>query len=228
MVRGCGARSARPIPLARRPANWILADWQRASRARAIPRSELSGLRVFRRECVMQYFPVLSNKFSFTTTVTLALLADDYRVVYEPIDYYRRIGQSKITPRHFMDFTVLVLRMAMLFQPLRIFVPLAFLCGLSGLLRYSATHCPVPTQFERQLVVALPAALSTSGRSPPAGGVQLLLIGMVADGVLRRMAQHSRRPVVSHGVIRPEAYDPATDHTTRCRFSETRCRRSMT
>src|SRR5207344_1534624 len=91
-----------------------------------------SGLRAFRRQCVTQYFSILSNRFSFTTTGTLALLADDYLVVYHPINYYQRVGKSKITPRHFMDFIVLVLRMAMLFQPLKVFTPLAFSCGFLG------------------------------------------------------------------------------------------------
>ena len=84
---------------------------------------------------VLQYFPILSNRFSFTTTSTLAFLADNYRVIYHPIDYYERVGKSKIRPWHFMDFTVLVLRMAMLFQPMRVFVPAAFLCGFLGLLK---------------------------------------------------------------------------------------------
>jgi hypothetical protein len=94
-----------------------------------------SGLRAFRRDTVAQYFSVLSDKFSFTTTVTLALMADEYLVRYLPIDYYARIGKSKIVPRHFFDFCVLVLRMAMLFRPLRVFLPLSGLLGAAGILK---------------------------------------------------------------------------------------------
>ncbi|MEP7340990.1 MAG: glycosyltransferase family 2 protein, partial [Acidobacteriota bacterium] len=91
------------IPLIRKPGKWMLRWLAERIAGQKIPDLN-SGLRVFRRELAMQYFPVLSNKFSFTTTITLALLADDYHVAYHPIDYYARVGQSKIVPRHFMDF----------------------------------------------------------------------------------------------------------------------------
>lgn len=209
-----GARTGKHvhIPFARRPAKWLIGRLAARIAGRPIPDLN-SGLRAFRRECVRQYFPVLSNQFSFTTTVTLALLADDYRVVYEPIDYYPRIGRSKIVPRHFIDFTILILRMAMLFQPLRVFVPLALLCGASGALK---VLFDVGALFPRNAALGwsllYQPVLSTSAVLLLLVGLQLMLIGMVADGVLRRMAQHSRRPVVSHGLVRPETRsDPATD-----------------
>src|SRR5581483_6284821 len=159
-----------------------------------------SGLRAFRRECVEQYFPILSNRFSFTTTSTLALLADDYRVVYQPIDYYQRIGKSKITPRHFMDFVVLVIRMAMLFQPLKVFVPLAFTCGLMGLFKvvYDVASFSLRTGHLDWSFLYQPV-LSTSAILLLLVGLQLLLIGMLADGILRRIALQST-PVPSHGI----------------------------
>jgi len=94
-----GARTGADVPHSwpRKPAKWVL-GWL-ATRIAGHPIPDLnSGLRAFRRDCVKQYFPILSNRFSFTTTLTLALLADDYRVVYHPIDYYRRVGNSKIVP----------------------------------------------------------------------------------------------------------------------------------
>src|SRR5581483_4862849 len=158
-----------------------------------------SGLRAFRRECVEQYFPILSNRFSFTTTVTLAFLADDYRVVYQPIDYYKRIGKSKITPRHFMDFVVLVLRMAMLFQPLKVFVPLAFGCGLLGALKvvYDIASFSLRTGTFNWSLLYQPV-LSTSAILLLLVALQLLLIGMLADGILRRIALHNEPLVSSH------------------------------
>src|SRR5262245_53657974 len=124
------------IPWVRRPAKWILGWLANRIAGRKIPDLN-SGLRAFRSECVRQYFSILSNRFSFTTTVTLALLADDYRIVYHPIEYYRRLGKSKITPRHFMDFMILVLRMAMLFQPLKVFVPVGTTLLSVGFLKFS-------------------------------------------------------------------------------------------
>ncbi len=131
-----GARTGRDvsIPWMRRPAKWLLGWLATRISDQSIPDLN-SGLRAFRRACAEQYFPILSNRFSFTTTLTLALLADDYRVVYHPINYYARVGRSKIQPRHFMDFVVLILRMSMIFQPLRVFVPLATTFGIAGALK---------------------------------------------------------------------------------------------
>lgn len=209
-----GARTTRVshIPLIRRPAKWILGKLANQIAGRKIPDLN-SGLRAFRRDCVRQYFPILSNRFSFTTTSTLALMADDYRVVYHPIDYYARVGQSKIKPRHFMDFMMLVLRMAMLFQPMKIFVPLAVGCiglGLVKLLFDIVSFYPRTGTFSWDLLVQ--PVLSTSAVLLLLVGLQLLLIGMVADGALRRIAQHNGPLVPSHGVRVVEAAPFAAAH----------------
>jgi len=200
MVVGARTGPEVHIPPMRRPAKSFLA-WL-AARIAGQPIADLnSGLRVFRRECVRQYFSILSNRFSFTTTVTLALLADDYLVVYHPINYYRRIGRSKISPRHFMDFTILVLRMAMLFQPLKVFAPLAFACGLLGVLK---VFYDIVSLFTRVSTVGwsllYQPVLSTSAILLLLVALQLLLIGMVADGVVRRIGQHNRSLEPSHAI----------------------------
>jgi glycosyltransferase involved in cell wall biosynthesis len=193
------------IPLARRPAKWILTWVATRVAGRSIPDLN-SGLRAFRRECVQQYLTILSNRFSFTSTVTLALLADDYRVVYHPINYYVRVGRSKITPWHFMDFMMLVLRMAVLFQPLKVFLPLAAMSGLLGLLK---TLYDMVTFFPRTATTGwsflyLPV-LSTSAILLLLVALQLLLVGLVADGVLRRIVQQQGVLVPSRAVISVEA-----------------------
>lgn len=188
------------IALSRRPAKWILGRLSEHIAGQPIPDLN-SGLRAFRREVVKQYFPILSNRFSFTTTVTLALLADDYRVVYHPINYYKRVGKSKITPRHFMDFAILVVRMAMLFQPLKVFVPLAFACGLLGMLKviYDIASFSLRTGTLDWSLLYQPV-LSTSAILLLLVGLQLLLIGMLADGIVRRIALHNAQLVSSHGI----------------------------
>lgn len=51
-----------------------------------------------RHTVVTTFVPVLPDGFSFTSTMTLALLLNHYRVEYVPIDYYQRTGCSKIRP----------------------------------------------------------------------------------------------------------------------------------
>jgi len=188
------------IPWVRRPAKWVLRKLASHIAGHDIPDLN-SGLRVFRREVIQQYFPVLSNRFSFTTTSTLAFLGDDYHVSYIPINYYKRIGRSKIRPWHFMDFTVLVLRMAMLFQPLKVFVPLAGLFCIAGMLK---AGFDVALVMQRAATFGLTTlyqpVLSTSAILLFLTGLQLLLIGMMAEGVLRKMGQQNRSTVMSRSI----------------------------
>lgn len=204
MVVGARTGTHVHIPRLRRPAKWLL-GWLATRIAGQVIPDLNSGFRAFRRESVKQYFPILSNRFSFTTTLTLALLADDYRVVYHPIDYYPRVGKSKVTARHFMDFMTLVLRMAMLFRPLKIFVPLAVACSLLGTVK---ALFDIVALFQRTLTfdwsLLYQPVLSTSAILLLLVGLQLLLFGMVADGVLRRIAQHNWPQAHSHAVRVPE------------------------
>ncbi len=83
-----------------------------------------SGLRVFRRDTALKYIGILPDSFSFTTTITLALLTNYHRVHYEPISYKVRIGKSKIKPiRDTLRFIMLILRTGTYFAPLRVFAP---------------------------------------------------------------------------------------------------------
>ena len=97
-----------------------------------------SGLRVFRRDLAEKFIRILPNGFSFTTTITLAMLTNEYRVIYVPIDYAARVGTSKIRPiRDTVRFLQLIFRAGIYFAPLRVFGPLIaffFACFCASLL----------------------------------------------------------------------------------------------
>ena len=85
-----------------------------------------SGMRVFRTNVVKKFLGILPDTFSFTTTITLAMLTNNYLVRYHPIDYFARKGSSKIKPiRDTLRFVQLILRTGVYFAPLRIFLPIA-------------------------------------------------------------------------------------------------------
>ena len=85
-----------------------------------------SGLRIFDRSIVERFLNILPDTFSFTTTITVAMLTNSYVVHYEPIDYYARQGRSKIKPiRDTLRFVQLILRTGLYFAPLKIFLPIA-------------------------------------------------------------------------------------------------------
>ena len=94
-----------------------------------------SGLRAFRKDLIEKFIPLLSNKFSFTITSTLAFLTNDCNVHYEPIDYFARTGKSKIKPvKDTLRFVQLITRMGMYFAPLRVLSPFILVLTLAFLL----------------------------------------------------------------------------------------------
>jgi hypothetical protein len=147
-----------------------------------------SGLRVFRRDVAMQYFAILSDQFSFTTTITLAMLCDKYAVSYMPIDYRKREGKSKIMPWDAGSFAVLILRVAMLFRPLRVFLPLAVICILYGAAKASIdlSHDP---NISASAIFAFVSAL------------MMMLVGMLGDAVATRLGRFNQFAVLG---VRPK------------------------
>lgn len=94
-----------------------------------------SGLRVFKREIVEKFLNILPNGFSFTTTITLAMITNHYPVIFSPINYHKRIGKSKIHPiRDTLRFTQLIIRTGMYFAPLRVLGPIAAILLIGALI----------------------------------------------------------------------------------------------
>jgi glycosyltransferase involved in cell wall biosynthesis len=131
MVVGDRGAAMRNVPLLRRPAKWMLNALANYLAERRIPDLN-SGMRVFRRAALTPFIPLLPSGFSFTTTITMCMLSTQARVAYTPIAYGKRIGSSKIRPQDLFKFVLLVLRICMLFNPLRIFLPLGALLFALG------------------------------------------------------------------------------------------------
>ena len=119
------------VPLLRRPAKKML-TWLASFLAQRKIVDINSGLRVFRRRSLENFVALLPNGFSFTTTITLCMLASNFRVQYLPITYGKRVGHSKIRAKHFFNFILLVVRLTVYFQPLRIFLPIGAVLFLAG------------------------------------------------------------------------------------------------
>jgi len=130
MVVGARTGTDVHIPLIRRPAKWALNRLANYLSGVEIPDLN-SGMRAFKRDVALRFFRLLPSGFSFTTTLTLALLTNDYNVMYIPVDYYHRTGRSKIRPiQDTINFFSLVVRVVLSFRPLRVFVPLTAVFAL--------------------------------------------------------------------------------------------------
>ena len=123
MVVGDRGAAMKNVPWIRKPAKWFLNTFASFLAERKL--NDLnSGLRVFRKSELIPFIPLLPQKFSFTTTITLCMASNGKRMIYTPIQYGKRVGKSKIRPVDFINFLILVLRMTVLFNPLRVFIPL--------------------------------------------------------------------------------------------------------
>lgn len=132
-----GARTGENVaaPLVRKPAKWVLRKLASYLAGRHIPDLN-SGLRVMRKSLIARFVHLLPSGFSFTTTITLAALCSGSLVKYIPIDYHARIGKSKIRPTHAFDFTLLIIRTIVYFNPLKVFIPLGALFFLGGMSKF--------------------------------------------------------------------------------------------
>ncbi len=79
MVVGARIGTHVKIPLIRKPAKWFLGKLAGYLAGRAIPDLN-SGLRVMKKSIVEKFYHILPSGFSFTTTITLALICNDYFV----------------------------------------------------------------------------------------------------------------------------------------------------
>lgn len=135
MVVGDRGAAMRNVPLMRRPAKWMLNRFASFLAERKL--NDLnSGLRVFRKSELVPFIPLLPQKFSFTTTITLCMSCNGKRMIYFPIEYGKRVGKSKIRPVDFINFLILILRMTVLFNPLRVFIPLGLMLMAVGALKF--------------------------------------------------------------------------------------------
>jgi glycosyltransferase involved in cell wall biosynthesis len=163
-------------PIFRRPGKWLLGKIANLLVGRKIPDINC-GLRIFRRKAVLQILRLTSDSFSFTTSSLIALLKMGYEVSLEPVTTTQRVGCS--TVRQLKDgFNALLflLRLIMLFDPLRIMLPISALFFAVGLV-YQVTSFVIYGFDLNKLTILLWVF-----------GIIIFLVALVADQVstLRR------------------------------------------
>jgi glycosyltransferase involved in cell wall biosynthesis len=95
-----------------------------------------SGYRGFRKELIRGMLHMMPNGFSFSTTSTLAFLKEGYSIGTIPIMVEERVGRSS-NVRFFKDGAktlMLIMRIIMLFNPLKIFFPASLIITVAGIL----------------------------------------------------------------------------------------------
>lgn len=180
MVVGARTGDNVAIPLVRRPAKWVIRKLAAYVANQPIPDLN-SGLRVFKRSIARQMVSILPDGFSFTTTITLAMLTNNYLVKYLPIDYHARKGQSKIRPlRDTWNFTLLILKIGLYFAPMKVFLPISILLVLAGMVWGLFTTFTLGRFADASTMMLVLT------------GVQVAVIGLLAELVNHRLGNHYR------------------------------------
>jgi hypothetical protein len=130
-----------------------------------------SGFRAVRAERFREFLHLLPNGFSYPTTSTMAFFRSAYPVAYVPIDVAKRIGRSHIRPlRDGARFLVIILRIATLYSPLKLFAPASLVFGAMGLGYYAWTYA-TQGRFTNMSALLLSAS------------VIVFLIGLVSEQI---------------------------------------------
>jgi glycosyltransferase involved in cell wall biosynthesis len=142
-----------------------------------------SGFRVLSRREALRFIDLLPNTFSYPTTLTLAYLRSGLTVKYVPIQSLYRSGVSKISLiTDGIRFLLIITKIATLFSPLRVFLPVSLFFFLAGLANYAHTYF-TQNRFTNMSAFALTTA------------VIIFMLGLISEQIalLRMERQQSDR-----------------------------------
>jgi len=93
-----------------------------------------SGFRAIKANIARSFLGLLPNTFSFSTTITMAVVRSGFSICYVPIHTSYPAGKSKI--RLIQDgsrFLLIIMKIATLFSPMKLFLPVSASLFLGGL-----------------------------------------------------------------------------------------------
>jgi len=138
-----------------------------------------SGMKLYSTKLVRQYLPLCPNSMAFSDIITLIFVSEGHLVVEAPIEIKRRrSGKSTITTYTAMETMLEIINIAMLFNPLRFFLPISFFFILLG------------------MVWGLPIALN--GRGISVGAMMAIVIGVIIFflGLVAEQLSQLRRGII--------------------------------
>lgn len=100
-----------------------------------------SGFRAVRADLFKKFLYLLPNGFSYPTTITMAFLRSGFPITFVSIKADDRVGKSHIRPiRDGVRFLAIIFKIATLYAPLKVFLPISGLFFVSGLSYYAYTY----------------------------------------------------------------------------------------
>jgi polyisoprenyl-phosphate glycosyltransferase len=156
-----------------------------------------SGLRVFRKQTVIRYFPLLCDTFSFTTSQTLSYMLDGRFVSFYPLHYSVREGKSKVRLlRDSARALQFVVQTVLYTQPIRIFILASALLVIAAV---GSLALSLLTRLYFLYILGIGAAL-----------VALLVfcLGLLADLLKQILQQQRGQDHAVNGPVPPAAKPP--------------------
>lgn len=107
----------------RKPGKWLLSKVANYLTGEKIPDLN-SGLRIINRNKIINLLHLFPDGFSFSTTSTIAFFHLKNEIKYFPIKTNKRVGKSTVKQiKHGSSVILLILRLIVLFNPLKVFIP---------------------------------------------------------------------------------------------------------
>ncbi|KAA8733310.1 glycosyltransferase family 2 protein [Acinetobacter qingfengensis] len=139
-----------------------------------------SGFRAVQADKFREFLYLLPNGFSYPTTSTMAFFRAGYSVTYVPIHAAKRIGKSHIKPlKDGIRFFLIIFKIATLFSPLKMFLPIAVLLFLI------ATGWYGYTLYSYNRFTNMSALLYT-------GSIMIFLMGLISEQVTALMYKDNK------------------------------------
>jgi hypothetical protein len=93
-----------------------------------------SGFKLYRTELAKRYITVCPDSMAFSDVITLVFLSERNLVLEHPIHVLpRNTGESTVTTFTAFETVIQVLNLTLMFNPLRVFLPISAVCILAGL-----------------------------------------------------------------------------------------------
>lgn len=134
-----GSRGGKGGAFHRNFANQVYSRFASYVSGRHIP-DLTSGYRLVRADVAKDLVWLLPNTFSYPTTITMSMLRGGWSVAFHPFAVRTRRGKSHI--KLLADgsrFFLIILRIATMFAPLRVFLPVSFVVAALGVAWYVCT-----------------------------------------------------------------------------------------
>ena len=160
------------------------------------------GLRVFRRDVILRYLPLIPNRFSASLVTTLVMLERGYPMLFVPVATNPRIGSSTVRIKDGFEATLQLIRAVLLFAPIRFFLPIGIVSGLAG------------TVYSLVMAAVVGLGIPVGGMLLILAGILIVMLGLIADQISQmRLSGLEGSPAAEPLAVMPSA-PIVTDHAT--------------